>query len=93
VTLTEQDYRWLEAMKVAIEGRGKTERAEVLLTRNIALEQSNAALWAHVDNLTAVQGCLEAQAEKWRRRWAKCFGVILVEIALVVAWMIARYGH
>jgi hypothetical protein len=90
VTLTEQDYRWLEAMKVAIEGPAKTERAEVLLTRNIALEQSNAALWAHVDNLTAVQGCLEAKAEKWRRRWAKCFGVILVEIALVVGWMIAR---
>lgn len=93
MTLTEQDYRWLESMKVAIESPTQLARVDVLHQRNTALEIQNAALWAHIDELTRTNGFLDERAETWRRRWARCFGVILVEIALGVVWMIAHYGR
>lgn len=80
--MTPTDWAFLESVGI-VEGNS----AERYQMRCIALEAQNKALWTHIDNLTVTSAFHEDRAEKWRGRWARVFGVAMVE-GLAVAGLV-----
>jgi hypothetical protein len=82
--LTERDQEFMARLGI------KCDSPERYQLRAIALEAQNKVLWEHIHGLTVTSAYHEDRAEKWRGRWAKVFGLAMIEglvIAGLVLWM------